>query len=167
MKIIPDAERLARLSGLASEVRARNEVELAETVERVMLDQDAGARPVMPQLDVAARMEFYAETVDKRDFRPYEKVFEFHGFRWVTPEQAFATRLGPGDPIIEGKWQHPALPIGFTPGDTFNLFATPEALDTWIREKKLAEKIKRRGRGIALKADLRAAMRWLRGTLGR
>lgn len=168
MKIIPDTERLARLSGLANEVRARNEGELADVLERVMLDQEHGARPLLPPLDVKARMEFYRETMDKRDFGPFAKVFEFHGCVWWPPEEALARAIGPGDPIVEGKWQHPTLPIGFTPGDTFNLFASPEALDQWIREIKLEREMKRRAPGKYLaKVDLRAAMKWLRKTLRR
>jgi hypothetical protein len=133
-------------------------VGLQETLSRIANGSDFGQMNMRRPFDMQQRAESRAQAEDKRDFGPFQRVFESHGCVWVPATRALQAQLGPGGPVMEGIWTHPnkQLALSFTPGDVFSLFITPEDLDKWIVEKKIEFRMRRRG---APEAEIKRAIR--------
>ncbi len=113
------------------------------TKDRIERKLDYGYENQRPDLDPKQQKEFLDALGEGKTDEPYRQCLQYHGFNWYPLEQIIAKNLG-GDNAgkKEGEWRNGRLGLAFTPRDLTTGFPTgPEALDRYIKERKLEAKI--------------------------
>ncbi len=115
------------------------------TADRIKTNTDHGSVTQHPDFDAQQFQLAMGEAVQSRDFDPFRRVFEFHGFRYSGPVERGKRELAAMNrgQVLEGQWRHAKLGMAFTVSDVFSLYTKPEDLDKWIRDQKLVKMLER------------------------
>ncbi len=112
---------------------------LEATLKRIENNEDLGQN-LRPESDLVQRIEAEGEAQQCRDFDPYRRVLEHHGFVW-RPLKRLGKRVPQikGGKGVDGQWRHPSpkLQMAFEEIFVLSLFAAPEDLDRWVKQRKL------------------------------